>query len=369
MASLFEVDIDSSLDATDEASDYGSSGEKAVRSFDECCNDVKTTMKADDGELLAKALKMESKKAVESAPAPEVSTPAPAPAKVIEPAKPKAKKVPEPEPAFEDLIETEEEIPGDITPEPAKESTPAVSTDGSNPLELTGDNLRIYNEIAEKYPQFMLYNGSRAYRDFYLHKFNCLKTALRRFHLLDLHSMMDELRDVKIDHYVDADIIHPDLIRIKLNDAYKSRVRVAFLLIEAFEQFYAWKRWLDMMKSKLWKDHGQKGAHNRDGLTVEHLYDIEQYVNDMEGFIEASKHIDNMLKAASESLSRQLTCLQLKEQHGLNKTDTPKQESIGLGSDDLDTIESGAVISAPKSSGTLHSIDFGATETDEFARL
>lgn len=361
MANLFEIDIDSSLEATDESSDYGSSGEKAVRSFDECCNDIKTTMKPDDAESLVKALKIEKKSA-------EVT-----PARITDKAAVEIKS-PKSEPAFEDLIETEEEIPGDITP--VKEDVaPPVSApaDISNPLELTGDNLRIYNEIAQKYQQFMLYNGSRAYRDFYLHKFNCLKTALRRFRLLDLHSMMDELRDVKIDHYVDADIIHPDLIRIKLNEAYKSRVRVAFLLIEAFEQFYAWKRWLDMMKSKLWKDHGQKGAHNRDGLTVEHLYDIEQYVNDMEGFIEASKHIDNMLKAASESLSRQLTCLQLKEQHGLNKTDTPtstsKQESIGLGSDDLDTIESGAVISAPKSSGTLHSIDFGTTETDEFARL
>lgn len=399
MAELFDVDIDSSLDSSNSSSDYGSNKKESSRSFSDRCEDISSTMEKDPDDVLAKALaktKVEAKSkqdqkqnlndSVENKVKIEDET------KIVkENVKKSVQKI---DKTSTNVIESNKQVIDEEDEEIDEIKNEEISSSNEdNPLELTEEELSAFKKIKSKFPQFQLYNGSRAYRDFYKHKFLCLNTLLSRFKLLPLMEMMLELKTVKLDHWIDADIAHPDLIRTKINDAYKWRVRVADLLITSFEQFFAWRRWLEMMRSKLWKDHSQKGAHNREGLTVEHLFDVEQYVNDMEGFIESAKHFDNMLKAASDSLSRQLTCIQLKEQHGIlkpenalnmntanvNKNNISKQEiatSISdvheekyPGSDDLDSIDSGSVVSAPKPNGKLQPIDFGTINSDEFSEL
>lgn len=364
MASLF--DIEPSLDDLNESDDYVASDSKPITSFEKKCEDIKSLMISEaktDSEIIIDAM---------NAPAPvnatvQIDSEIPELIKT-EPVKTKSKN----KTSAETDIESKQEIEQLKNKEDELDIPDTVNQeDSNNPLNLNPDDLKVYNKIKEKTPQFMLYNGSRVYKDFYRYKFLFLKTALSRFKVLDLGEMTQELRDIKLDHYIDADTIHPDLIRVKLNEAYKWRVRVASLLIHAFEQFYAWRRWLDMMRAKLWKDHALKGAYNRDGLTLEHLYDIEQYVHDMEGFIESAKHFDNMLKAASDSLSRQLTCLQLKEHHGLANSDVKSKELIEPDLDGLDSVDSNSVISAPKVTGAPHPIDFGVNfdESDEISRL
>ena len=147
--------------------------------------------------------------------------------------------------------------------------------------------------------------------------------------MLDLSSISDEIKECNLDHFIGSDVISPDLIRVNLDESYRWRTRVAFMLIDIYEQYYAWKRCLELLKAKLWKDHELKGSHRRDGLTVEHLCDVEQYVHDMDGCVECAKHVDNMLKAAAESLSRQLTCLQLKEHIGLSLKDEERHPQKG----------------------------------------
>ena len=125
-----------------------------------------------------------------------------------------------------------------------------------------------------------------------------------------------------------------------------------------------------MLRAKLWKDHEIKGAHRRDGTTLEHMSDIEQYFVELKSVLEVSKHVDAILKAASDSLSRQLSCLQNPEATGfIQKVDYKSHyptKSTDL--DKFDSIGSGEKISAPIASNTVVTASFGV-ESDDLADL
>lgn len=282
-------------------------------------------------------------------------------------------------------FQNEIEKPTNAAPVDVQTDIPETAkVEHDNPLGLEGSDLKAYQEIKKKYPDvFVLYNGSISNRDIYKYKVHSLKHLLGQFPLLDLRSMRDELASIRTNHFIGDDLCTPDLIRIRLDASYVQRTRLCSMLTQALEQFYAWERFLDMLRSKIWKDHELKGAHKKDGMVLEHLSDMENYVKGLEGFIEAAKQYDSMCKAAAESLSRQLTCIQLTEYAiapRVNVEEKPRtvqqhirpsiqQPKMSVEMDSLDFINEGAVISAPKpkSDNVVATVSYG--QEDEFSQL
>lgn len=290
-----------------------------------------------------------------------------------------------------------------VNPDPVSENEPEVASDLSqqieipnktqcdpdNPLELTGLDLKAYKEIHHRYANvFSLYDGSLSYRDFYKYKVHALRHLLGQFPLLNVAEMRQELSTVKTNHFIGDDNCTPDLIRVKLDSSYAHRARLSSLLTTALAQYYAWERFLDLSRSKLWKDHDVKGAHRRDGMVMEHLSDMESYVASLKGFIESAKQYDAMLRSAADSLSRQLTCLQLNEYAGSQRVETkdtrfgsshshldmpsptPKIMSQGDHTlDGLDSVQHGTVIGAPnpKPNEAVTTVSYG--QEDELSTL
>lgn len=240
----------------------------------------------------------------------------------------------------------------------------------ANPLNLDDSDLEAYKKIKVKYPQFILYDGNKLFKDFYIYKVKVLKSALTKFPILPIHELNKEMEAIKVDHYIGSSIT-PELVQSKIDQTYKCRVRLSELVIQAYQQFAYWERMKDLLNSKLWKDHDLKGTHRRDGLTLEHMFDIEDYYGMLKGYIESAQHIDALLKAASDSLSRQLTCLQIKEQlTGFGKVDDPRRRDVRKSDhDSFDSISSGTVITAPKRSLEPISMNFGVDTKDEIANL
>lgn len=378
ISSLFEINVDLSQD---DSSDYSMKPQKTVRSFDQCCEDVKSTLEVADKLKIEDVVKpkenTEMSKSKKQDDKPKETSKIESKSKVEKKAETKSDffdlddsvfsgnedskiiqksiaEVKTPKPEIKQEVVEEIDLPETDLPE-----TPV--SDSSNPLELSPADLEIYHNIKLQYPNFQLYNGSRAYKDFYKNKFIVLKALLLQFKILNIQALMEELQGINLNHWIDADVIHPDLVRTKINDSYKQRVRLSHILVTGIAQYPVWTRCLEMMKSKLWKDHGLKGAHNRDGLTMEHLFDMEMYTQELESFIESARHYDNILKAATDSLSRQLTCMQLKEQHGLAKIPT-KADHLSLDDSDENSIESGAVISPLKLAAGPQKCNFGELE-------
>lgn len=242
----------------------------------------------------------------------------------------------------------------------------------NNPLGLHGSDFEFYLECLDQYPQFTLYDGSVAFKEFYRHKVTMLKQILSRYPILDVKDMETEISSINLDHFIgDSTVVTADIIRYKLDESYKWRARLSSVTLKLIPQFYMWERWTDMLKSKLWKDHELKGAHRRDGLTMEHMSDIVDYAGALKGLAESCKHADMVLKAASDSLSRQLSCIQLN--HALGTTLegeeklTKQRQRVVDDLDDFDSIGTGEKISAPAPQGAT-TYSFGV-EADDLAMM
>jgi len=267
----------------------------------------------------------------------------------------------EPKKSEEEKPELEEEIP----------NTPTGADD--NPFNLVGIDLEQYNDVKARLPQFVLYDGSLSFKDFYQHKFNILRQVVGRFPILNLKLLGEEIGNINVDHYVGDRAISAELIQRRLDESYQQRARLSSIMIKILEQQSSWERWCELLKAKLWKDHELKGTHRRDGLTLEHMADMEDYVHYMKGVMESAKHVDVMLKAAAESLSRQLSCLQIREATGFVSVPTVKAATAPAKSDKsldhLESIGSGIDIKAPVASTKATETIFGLDEDDELANL
>ena len=248
-------------------------------------------------------------------------------------------------------------------------------TQDDNPLGLEGRYAIAYKKIKEQYPSFSLYDGSQAFKDFYIWKTKMLTNLLVRFPILDIKELSAEVRQVKLNHEIGSDYITPETIRRKLDRIYSNKSRLATLLMDCYEQFPSWKKISEMLNSKLFKEHAQRGAHNRDALVLEHMNDVSFYVTELEGFIDSAKSIDHILQAAAESLSRQLTCIQLKESTGThldagNGMDTERLSESEKDDhlDELDSIDEGTLISKPKAMGPIEE-NFGIAGSDDVSDL
>lgn len=256
------------------------------------------------------------------------------------------------EPKFEADVEIQEKAP-EKTPETQPEQI-------SNPLGLIGEDWRFYQKLATDYPQFVLYNGQPAYQEFYRYKIQVLKSILTEFPIQDFELKRKEVREVNCNHTV-GQTASGEIIRARLDECYRSRIRVAQLMAETYEQFFVWQKQMELLESKLWADHESRGAHKRQALVLAHMHYESLYVERMQGFLQSAKIIDGLLMAASESLSRQLACIQLKEPSSVDHTyrleqqqeqmdrlvhSKPKQDDPQM--DQLDGISEGSVISAPE---------------------
>lgn len=226
-----------------------------------------------------------------------------------------------------------------------------------NPLGLKGQYFRDYQYINKKYDQFIFYDGTVSFKSFYRYKFETLRHILFRFgNLLDVSSLMEELKSIKVDHFTGDRAISPSLIQRKLDDCFRSKARLSSVLIMILEQYPMWDRFLEIMKGKLWKDHELKGVHRRDGLVAEHLSDVEKYVQSLKGLLDSARNVEGILKSANDSLSRQLACLQLaKEATGF----------ISKELDDLDSIGNGETIKKTKASEKAPEYSFGVGYSED----
>lgn len=339
LSALFdEIKVGSNLD-TEKSADYESAPiEETLRPFVDKVADVRAIM--------------EPEFVVEK-------NPEPVKVEVVKSEPEVVKPEPEPEPEVE------------VVPEPEIKEVSSDYSDESNPLGFTGENLRAYTLIKQKYPQFQL-SGTQAYAEFYRYKVQSLKYLLTRHGLLPVSDMTNEIENIKLDKRL-GDLADPVVIGQRMDDAIAGRGRVASLLAKAQGQLPAWKKTFEWLNSKVWKDHESKGAHKRDSLALEHNSDIKNYYCDLQGFVDAATTIDGFLKSQHDSYSRQLSCVDMREKVGIMheavaseieevSKPSPKQTPAPADSelDGLDTLESGTVI-AKVPIGGLVERDFPGT--------
>lgn len=359
LSALFdEIEVGPNLDA-EKSPDYGVSTNENLRPFADRVADVKAVME----------------------PEPEIET-------EMELSGPALKPVAIGDTAPEDKNEPESVIEPELEPKPSpepvtpKEEPQMVSSDfsdDSNPLKFTGENLRAYTLIKQKYPQFQLYNGDPQFKEFYQYKVQSLKYLLTRHGVLSLADMKAEIENIKLDKRLGSNLADPVSIGQRMDDSIAHRGRVAALLAKAQSQLPAWKKTFEWLNSKVQKDFELKGAHKRDGLALEHNADMKDYYSELQGFVDSATTIDSFLKSQHDSYSRQLSCVDMREKVGIahetvaseieeaaQPDPAPAPESVDSELDGLDTLEPGTVIAKVPIGGLVERDFPGAEIESEF---
>lgn len=365
LSALFDIDVDANLDEIGNA-DPKTVKDESIQPFSDRCADVKSIMEPEP--------EPETESVLETESAPETESTGNNGEVVSGPSREDA--------------EAPQSYASRLEDKPSESLQPkACDYTDENPLGLQDEDLQAFHDIRKKYPHFKLYDGSRAFHGYYVRKVQSLKTVLARHPCLPIDSMKSELRSVELDHSLGDTYCTPDLLRKKIDDAIRNRVRVSTLLMEAEGQYPLWHRTLELIQGKLYLDHDIKPAHRRDGLNSEHLLDVENYVAELKSFIKVATHADDMLKAADTALSRQLSCVQIKEPTGFSskydeqysaqrqpdpqpqetqqETQQAQQTHKDKTLDEYDVVEDGEVISAPNRGGTVSAADFGSADNHD----
>lgn len=198
LSALFDA-IPTGANLDDKSDDYGvTTATSSVRPFDDLCKDIKAVMEHEQVQIEPK-IQPESTK---------------------EKSKPEKKLVPKmANPVIKTPVEEhelEEEDGSEEIEVEKKIEKPSKDIDPNNPLELNETDLKAYNEIKAAHPQFILYDGSYSFRDFYRFKVRALKSLLAGFPILDLKDMMKEMDSIKCNYKVGGDIPDPHIMSMKM---------------------------------------------------------------------------------------------------------------------------------------------------------
>ncbi len=240
-------------------------------------------------------------------------------------------------------------------------------------MELNSIDLKAYQQIQKKYSQFVLYDGSQAFKEFYRYKVRSLKGLLTSYPVLDIMDMNKEILSIRTKYQISGDLPDPVAIGVKMSECQIARGRLTTLMMMAQMQYPAWRKAFEWLNAKIYKDHELKGQHKREGMALEHNDDMKVYCSDLQGFLDGATQLDSFLKSIHDSLSRQLTCVIIRDKSGmahdtthseLNNEINEQKVQPNSGLDGLDTIEHGTVI--PKSRvGGLVQRDFAGAEIED----
>ena len=265
----------------------------------------------------------------------------------------------------QDTNETKQTVDENIDENNILQSTdPLMEDNQENPLNLQADDLEHYQTLNSNYP-FILYDGNVGMKKFYRYKVRELGYLLSNAPLLDCKSLIEECKNININHSIEG-IPHPETLSKELSNVQRQRERLGDILIQIHQQYHLWDQATEMLKGELWIVKDLKGQHKREGLVLEHMADIIHYLGNLKRTLETAKYIENLLDKANDTLSRQISCLESgKKLNLIDYNDSYNEKTIK----NMDTINEGTEIEASSASQkgmqTGYNLNFGLSESND----
>lgn len=152
---------------------------------------------------------------------------------------------------------------------------------------------------------FLVDPPSPMFSKFYEMKRTTLQRHLPDGKRLPTDKWTQEMHDAYVS--IRVSLSDKDAIADRMQAIQQKRDRVVQIKSIINSQYFLWKRLIPMMHGQLARVVYEKPAAKQDGVNYEHMRDMEEYYNELEGLFETSKDILNNLDAAYDSLSRQVT--------------------------------------------------------------
>lgn len=136
---------------------------------------------------------------------------------------------------------------------------------------------------------------------------------------------MDELAEAKVD--IRGEIFDNQLIIRQMEEVQQNRERVKYIQIRVNNQYYMFKRYIEMMRGFLARIEYIKPVSKQEGLIMEHMRDIELYYTRLEALHDSANKTEKTLGAAFDTLSRKATiCMELKPAERRERQDAAPEE-------------------------------------------
>jgi hypothetical protein len=141
---------------------------------------------------------------------------------------------------------------------------------------------------------------------FYEAKKRALSSWLLPGGRLKFAELNKELRNSRMDM---SDVVIGDIRNLfeKMRCVQTFKDRVSYIISCCNEQYYPWKRAVDMFTGVLARIQYLKPAQRQGGLNAEHMADMERYLSELEALHFNAEHVSRNLDSVYEMLSRQVT--------------------------------------------------------------
>ncbi len=141
---------------------------------------------------------------------------------------------------------------------------------------------------------------------FYENKKKALETWLLPGGKIKFQELNRELRESRMDL---SDVVIGDIKNLfeKMRGVQALKDRVSYIISCCNEQYYPWKRAVEMFTGVLARIQYLKPAQRQGGLNAEHMADMERYLSELEALHFNAEHVSRNLESVYEMLSRQVT--------------------------------------------------------------
>ena len=197
--------------------------------------------------------------------------------------------------------------------------------------------------------------------NFYNIKRDALATWLLPGGVIHFSNIMDELRLAKPDL---TQVVFGDMqsMFVALKQIQKWKDRITAIQIDVNQQFYSWKRAIELFRGVLARCRYEKPSEKQDGVVMEHMGDMIMYMSKLESLHSSASAVRENLDNAFDCISRQITTsvstmgkdvdfVEKKAKNAINATfNSEEYDSVSSVSPVASSMANKKNISAPKNS-------------------
>ena len=158
--------------------------------------------------------------------------------------------------------------------------------------------------------EWMLESPSSMYESFYAKKRNLLFKYMVGGQM-EYKRWTQELEDARV--IIKGEVFDHELIIRQMEAVQQHRERVKSIHVRVNNQYFTFKRFVEMMKGSLARIEYLKPVIRQEGLIMEHMRDLELYYARLEALHDSATKTEKTLEKAFDTLSRKCTiCMELK---------------------------------------------------------
>ena len=165
--------------------------------------------------------------------------------------------------------------------------------------------------------QWVLDSPSAMYDKFYNKKKELINTFMIGGQV-KYSQWMSELADASVN--IQGEVFDQSIIMGQMQCVQQFRERVKYISIKVNNQYYMFKRYVELMRGFLARVEYLKPIIKQDGLILEHMRDLELYLTRLESLHDSVIKTEKTLLAAFDTLSRKVTiCMELRPSERFEK--------------------------------------------------